>query len=92
MRNSELFWSAFSRIRTEQGEILRVSLYSVRIRENADQNNSEYGHFLRMIAAWAAEVLKMQIEMIARNDRGKSKLRTLATFTNNYKKTYKTLQ
>ena len=24
-----------------------VSLYSVRMRENADHNNSEYGHFLR---------------------------------------------
>ena len=37
---SELFWSSFSRIRTEYGEI------PVQIRENADQNNSEYGQFL----------------------------------------------
>ena len=44
---SELFWSAFSRIWTEYGEILRISPYSVRMRENVDQNNSEYGHFLR---------------------------------------------
>ena len=44
---SELFWSAFSRIRTEYGEIPRISPYSVRMRENADQNNPEYGHFLR---------------------------------------------
>ena len=43
---SELFWSAFSRIRTEYGEILRISPYSVRMRENMDQNKSEYGHFL----------------------------------------------
>ena len=41
---SELFWSAFCRIWTEYGEILP---YSVRIRENADLNNSEYGHFSR---------------------------------------------
>ena len=27
--------------------ILRLSPFSIRIRENADQNNSEYGHFLR---------------------------------------------
>ena len=27
--------------------LVRISLYSVRIPENADQNNSEYGHFLR---------------------------------------------
>ena len=36
-----------SRIWTEYGEILRISLYSVWMRENADQNNAEYGHFLR---------------------------------------------
>ena len=42
---SELFWSIFSLIWTEQGEILRISPYSVRMRENTDQNNSEYGHF-----------------------------------------------
>ena len=42
---SELFWSVFSRIRTEYGEIRSVSLYSVRMRKNTDQNNSEYGHF-----------------------------------------------
>ena len=45
---SELFWSAFPRIRTEYGEILRISLYSAQMRENADQNNSEYRHFLRI--------------------------------------------
>ena len=44
---SELFWSAFSRIRTEYGEIRSISPYSVRMRENTDQNNSEYGHFSR---------------------------------------------
>ena len=53
---SEIFWSAFSRIRTEYGEILRISSYSVRMRENTDQKNSEYGHFLRsayyMIVSW----------------------------------------
>ena len=43
---SDLFWSAFFRIRTEYREIIRISPYSVQIRENADQNNSEYGHFL----------------------------------------------
>ena len=44
---SELFWSAFSRIRTEYGEVLRISPYSVGMRENAEQNSSEFGHFLR---------------------------------------------
>ena len=32
-----LFWSVFSRIRTEYGEILRISPYSVRMWENTDQ-------------------------------------------------------
>ena len=41
----ELFLSAFTCIRTEYGEILRISPYSVRMREKADQNNSECGHF-----------------------------------------------
>ena len=41
---SELFWSVFSRIRTEYGKILPISPYSVRMWKNTDQNNSEYGH------------------------------------------------
>ena len=43
--------SAFSRIRPEYREVLRISPYSVRMRENADQNNSEYEHFLRTFYA-----------------------------------------
>ena len=46
---SELFWSAFSRIWTEYGEVLHISPYSVRTQENANQNNSEYGRFLRSV-------------------------------------------
>ena len=44
---SGFFWSVFSRIWTEYGEILRISAYSVRMRQNADQKNSKYGHFSR---------------------------------------------
>ena len=44
---SELFWSAISRIRTEYGEIRSIS--PVQMRENADQNNSEYGHFSHIV-------------------------------------------
>ena len=29
--------------------LLRISSYSVRMRENTNQNNSEYGHFLRSV-------------------------------------------
>ena len=46
---SELFWSTFARIRIEYGEILPISPYSVQMRENADQNNSKYGHFSRSV-------------------------------------------
>ena len=42
---SKLFWSVFSRIRTEYREIRSISPYSVQMRENTDQNNSNYGHF-----------------------------------------------
>ena len=47
---SELFWSTFPRILTEYGEIRSTSPCSVRMRENAEQNNSEYGHFLRSVS------------------------------------------
>ena len=36
-----LFWSTFSRIRTEYGEIWNSSPHSVQMSENADQNSSE---------------------------------------------------
>ena len=44
---SEFFWSIFPRILNQYREILRVSPYSVRMLENANQKNSEYGHFSR---------------------------------------------
>ena len=44
---SELFQSVFSRMRTEYGKIPIISSYSARMLENTNQNNSEYGHFLR---------------------------------------------
>ena len=42
---SEFFWSVFSRIRTKYGEIQSMSPYLVRLRENTNQKNSEYGRF-----------------------------------------------
>ena len=42
----ELFWSAFSRIWTENGEILRIQSECGKCEKNADQNNAEYGLFL----------------------------------------------
>ena len=46
---SEFFWSLFSRIRTEFGEIWSIYPYSVGMPENTDQKNSEYGPFSRSI-------------------------------------------
>ena len=42
---SALFWPVFSLSRTEYGKILCIYPYLVRMLENIDQNNSEYGHF-----------------------------------------------
>ena len=39
------FWSLFSRIRTEYGNLLRKSPYSVRIRKIQTRKNSVFGHF-----------------------------------------------
>ena len=46
---TELFWSVFFRIWTEYGELRSISPYSVQMRENTDQNNSEYERFLRNV-------------------------------------------
>ena len=43
------FWSVFSYIRTEYGDLQSKSLDSVRIQENTDQNNSVFGHFLYIL-------------------------------------------
>ena len=43
----EIFWSLFSRIQKEYGELLLISPYSVRMRGTTNQKNSEYGQFSR---------------------------------------------
>ena len=45
LKSLEFFWSVFSRIRTEYGEMWSISPYSVRMGENTDQKKSKYGHF-----------------------------------------------
>ena len=42
--HSEFFWSVFSRIRTEYGDLCE-SPYLVRLRENTDEKNSKYRNF-----------------------------------------------
>ena len=46
---SEFFYSVFSRSQTEYGEILRIFPYLRGMRENTEQKNCEYGHFLRSV-------------------------------------------
>ena len=42
---SELFWSVIRSYSELFWEMRSISLYSVRMRKNADHNNFEYGHF-----------------------------------------------
>ena len=61
--NTEFFWSVFSRIWTKCGNLLRVSPYSVQIRENMDQKNSVFGHFLHSenIYLWSVSFCEDQV-------------------------------
>ena len=44
------FWFVFSRIRTEYGEMLRISPYSVRMRENTNQKKLRiWTHFTQCV-------------------------------------------
>ena len=58
----EFFWSVFPHIRTEYGEIQSISPYSIRMRENTDQKNSEYGHYSR--SGSISIKLKLGLEII----------------------------
>ena len=70
---SKLFWSAFSRIWTEYGEIRSISPYSVRMRKNGDHNNSKYGHFSRsdsginiVFYPWYCQKLNSELEDLSK--------------------------
>ena len=52
---SKFLWSVISRIGTKYQEMLRISPSSVRIRENADQKNSEYNTFHAVLVYYFAE-------------------------------------
>ena len=58
---SEFFWSVFSCIRTEYGEIRSVW-------ENTDQKNSEYVDFLHSVRnSYTAQLIMIMIEHTAKN-------------------------
>ena len=63
----EFFWSLFSRILTEYGEILRIFPYSVQMRENTNQKNSKYGHFLCRVEQKFRKLLSEQRDNSYRN-------------------------
>ena len=57
----EFLWSIFSRIWTEYGEIWSIYSYSVQMRENTDQEISEYRQFSRSVIhtrMWAFQWVK----------------------------------
>ena len=56
----EFFWSAFSWIRTKYGNLQSKSPYSVRMRANADQKNSEYEYFSHRALSWTPTPLENQ--------------------------------
>ena len=53
------FWSVFSLFRTEYGEILRISPYSVRMRENTDQKKL---HIWTLFTQWWGFIKKCMFE------------------------------
>ena len=61
---SELFWFILSRFRTEYGEIRSTSPNSVKMRENANQNNSEYGHFSRRDCYYHESVISIDLKYL----------------------------
>ena len=55
---SEFVWSVISRIRTEYGKMRSISPYLVQMRENRNQNNSRYGHFLRNVRKHLCKLIR----------------------------------
>ena len=62
------FWSVFSRIRTEYGEILHISLYSIQMRENTDQQKPrvwtlfmQYLHCLAFSVKWIYHPYELEV-------------------------------
>ena len=53
----ELLMTLRESVRDKYGETLRISPYSVGMRENTDRNNSEYGHILHSLINLGMEVI-----------------------------------
>ena len=61
------FWSVFFRIRTEYGEILRISPYSVWMRENTDQKELCIWTFIRQCHLFIFESLLLNYKTHSSN-------------------------
>ena len=64
---SEFFWSVFSRIWTEYGNLQSKCTYSVRITGKSDQKNSEYGHFSRSVG-FQIPLSCLQVSLLTLNE------------------------
>ena len=78
------YFPAFG-LNTKRYSVLSISLYSVQMPENTDQNNSEYGHFLRSVRLGVIYLHYHNLNMIPKTlytllviaDKVKNLLRTL---------------
>ena len=57
---SDFLWPVFFRIRSEYGETLCISPYSIQMRENTDQKNFEYGHYMTTISLFPLPSTQLQ--------------------------------
>ena len=80
--HSELFWSAFSRIRTEFGEVRSISPYSAQMLEDVDQIDSEYGHFLRSESSEYASKQLWNSVMVFFDENSASNVRITTSWSN----------
>ena len=80
--------SVFSRIRTEYWEILRISLYSVRMQENKNKKHSEQGHFSCIVCnafsniKWNSFSVSLTLEVGIRYISNLAKINYLYIFNN----------
>ena len=56
---SEFFWSAFSRIWSEYGDLLCKSPYSVQMRENWDFGNPKFGTWTLLLQCYFRDNLEL---------------------------------
>ena len=87
VRIQSRFWSVFSSIRTEYGDLHRTYPYSARLRKIKTRNNSVFRHFSRSDSnlvpwvSWFYLVLKDRIKKADENNKG---IRILEIFSSEF--------